>query len=139
MIIAIPLQLAWLSVIMPSTILTGPIVRANLVGKPTPAPQCSATNLILLIYIPNHSLISDESLPLLMLYRSTITSTFGEGKFPESVKTSHGDLTARSDLRWRSMFKFKSLATHLEEPASLTFHSQDPTKIGFLRTWGWKI
>jgi hypothetical protein len=66
---------------MPSTILTGPIVRANLVVKPTPAPQCSATNLILLIYIPNHSLISDESLSLLMLYRSRITSTFGEGKF----------------------------------------------------------
>lgn len=74
-----------------------------------------------------------------MLYRSTITSTFGEGKFPESVKASLGDLAARSDLRWRSMFKFKSLATHLEEPASLTFHSQDPTKIGFVRTWGWKI
>lgn len=71
---------------MPSTSLTGPILRGNLVGKSTPAPQRGATNLILLTYIPNHSLISDECLSLLMLYRSTMTSTFGECKFPESVK-----------------------------------------------------
>lgn len=121
-------------VIMPSTSLTGPVSKDNLVGKPTPAPQRGANNLTLLIYIPNPSLRSDESLPLLMLYKSTAASTFGEGEFPESVKASCGGLAARSDLRWGSgqCSNFKSLG------ACITSRSQDPTKIGFVRTWGWE-